>query len=388
MFKRNENPMVDVEKGLNIVNNRRKAIDNAPSTPLPKTYKVNELAKDLHPGYIKAELINVEYCSKDARVLTFKSLSPNGRFPFFKAGQYITISKRIGDSIITKPYSIYSSPYEALFGIMSVGIKDVGFFSHHLTNEMKLGDVVIIGEPSGDFYYDNLRDNKNIVGIAGGSGITPFVSMALSLHEKSDDFNLTLFYGLKTLDEMMFDFSSLDDPRIKVIIVLSDEIKDGYEHGFITKDILSKYLDGDYSVFMCGPKAMYEFVSKELNKLGIDSNSIRYEHEAIKSLDIKNPKEFTLKVHLRDKVYEIKALENESILTSMERYGLYVPSKCRGGYCGLCHSRLIKGEYYIDKEYDYRRLADIKFGYIHPCSTFPLSDLEIDAPPLDILKEL
>ena len=60
MFKRNENPMVDVQKGLNIVNKRREAIDNSPSTPLPKSYKVNELSKSLHPGMIKAELIDIK----------------------------------------------------------------------------------------------------------------------------------------------------------------------------------------------------------------------------------------------------------------------------------------------------------------------------------------
>lgn len=388
MFQKDKNPMVDIEKGLNIAKVRREAIDNAPSTPLPKTYNVNELAKSLHPGMIPAELVEIKNCTKDSKILRFKSISENKRFPYFKAGEFITISARIGESIVTKPYSIFSSPNEAYDGIIEVAIQDAGFFSHFLTNKLEIGSKVIIGEPSGDFYYDNLRDKKNIVGIAGGSGITPFVSMVKSLLEGSNDFNLTLFYGVRKRENIMYDFSYIDDPRIKVITVLSDEDVPGYEHGFISKDILKKYLPEDYKVFMCGPDKMYEFVSNEFTKLGVDINSIRCEHNCIRKLNIEDPKEYNLIVHLRDKKYTIKACEAETILTAMERAGLYVPSKCRSGFCGFCHSRLISGSYFTNEDNDHRRLADLKFGYIHPCATFPRSDMEIDVPPLDILKEL
>lgn len=386
MFKRNENPMVDVEKGLNIVNARREAIDNSPSSPLPTSYKVNELSNSLHPGYIKAQLIKVDNCTKDLKILTFKS--KNNKFPYFKAGQFITVSAKVKDSLITRPYSICSSPNEALDGIVKIGVLNAGLFSAYLNNGMPVGTDVIIGEASGDFYYDNLRDNKTIVGIAGGSGITPFISMVSSILGGSDDFNLLLFYGVRKKENIIYDFSKINDPRIKVVVVLSDKEIDGYEHGFITKDILIKYLPDKYSVFMCGPDQMYNFVIKEFEKLGINKEAIRCEHNAIKDLPIKNPKQFKLSVHIRDKVFEIPAFENETILTAMERSGLYVPSKCRSGICGLCHSRLISGEYYTDQAHDHRRLADLKFGYIHPCATYPKSDMEIDTPPLDILKEL
>lgn len=388
MFRRNENPMVDVQKGLNITTKRREAIDKSPSTPLPKTYKVNELAKSLHPGMIPAELIEVKSINENSKILTFKSLSDNKKFPYFKAGQFITISLKIGSSIVTRPYSIFSSPNEALNGIIEVGIQASGFLSNYLVNEAKIGTKVMIGEPSGDFYYDNLRDNKNIVGIAGGSGITPFVSMIKSLLESSDDFNLTLFYGVRERKLMMYDFTNINDPRIKVITVLSNEKVNDFEYGFITKDILQKYLPSEYSVFMCGPDPMYEFVSKEFLKLGLDYNDIRFEHNCISNLSIDNPKEFKLTVHLRDELVTIPCLENETILASMERAGLCAPSKCRSGFCGFCHSRLISGEYFTPSKHDHRRLADKKFGYIHPCATYPLSDMEIDVPPLDELKEL
>lgn len=57
-----------------------------------------------------------------------------------------------------------------------------------------------------------------------------------------------------------------------------------------------------------------------------------------------------------------------------------MPSRCRSGECGWCHSRLISGKVYIPKALDGRRLADEKYGYIHPCCTFPISDIAIEVP--------
>ena len=62
---------------------------------------------------------------------------------------------------------------------------------------------------------------------------------------------------------------------------------------------------------------------------------------------------------------------------ALERANLNVPSKCRAGGCGFCHAKLVEGEFLIAKDRDGRRLADKKFGFIHPCVTYPLSDMEI-----------
>ena len=68
----------------------------------------------------------------------------------------------------------------------------------------------------------------------------------------------------------------------------------------------------------------------------------------------------------------------------MERAGIKAPSRCKSGSCGFCHSRLISGEYFVDKKHEYRRQADFKFGFIHPCCTYPESDMEIDVPPFNV----
>ena len=193
----NKNPD-DIKKFLEMANDRRKIIDETPATPLPKTYAVNELSKALHPGVIPAEIISIEEVGNNCKKITLKSTSENKRFPYFKAGQFVTLSTNVGESFVTRPYSISSSPKEAMKGILEVTVQKAGFFSTYLLEEAKVGDKIVVGEPSGDFYYDTLRDNKNVVAIAGGSGITPFISMIKSLEENSDDFNLTLIYGART----------------------------------------------------------------------------------------------------------------------------------------------------------------------------------------------
>jgi ferredoxin len=65
----------------------------------------------------------------------------------------------------------------------------------------------------------------------------------------------------------------------------------------------------------------------------------------------------------------------------IEQNGLSAPARCRSGECGFCHSHLISGKVYVPKHLEYRREADYKFGCIHPCCSFPLTDLEINVPP-------
>ena len=66
----------------------------------------------------------------------------------------------------------------------------------------------------------------------------------------------------------------------------------------------------------------------------------------------------------------------------MEAAGIKAPSDCRSGRCGWCHSQLLSGDVYIPESVDGRRMADKIYGYIHPCCTFPLSDVVIDVPPM------
>lgn len=374
---------MDMLRFKKLVPNRREALANGADTPLPKEYRTNILAHKLHPGYMAVELTEIRTLTPDMKEYVFKRLDENA-FPFFRAGQYISLQGKVGDSLVSRPYSIASSPREALTNEMTLGIEKAGFFSDYLDSQAKVGDQFTMSEPSGEFHYESLRDKKQIVCIAGGSGITPFVSMAKSMAEGDEDYEMTLFYGVRDVQHIAYknELDALAEKGLKTVYVLSDEEAEGYEHGFVSAEIMEKYVDiKNVTFFMCGPKAMYDFVLKELEPYKLPLKAVRKDATYCSDRDVENPRTFRLTVHMRDLVYNIEAKENETLLTSMERAGINAPNKCRAGGCGYCHSKLLKGDFIVADGRDGRREADRKFGFIHPCVTYPLSDMEIDVPP-------
>ena len=356
---------------------RREKLATAPATPLPATYTVNEIAAVLHPGNQKAELIKITSETADTKTYTFRL----SKKMFFRAGQYVTVKTAIGQSLVARPYAISSSPLTALNkSELSVTVKKAGYFSEWLFDNAKEGDEFVIGDPSGEFFYEPIKDRPNVVALAGGSGITPFFSMAQAIAEGTEDFSLTLIYGAKTEKDIIFKdkIDKLVSDRFKVVYVLSDEKKDGYESGFITREIIQKYAPETYTAMLCGPQAMYAFADKELEKLGIGGKYVKHEANCVGRRDVK-PAVYKLKVNIKDQSCEIPAAAEETLLVAMERAGLRVPSKCRAGGCGFCHSKLESGKFSIAGA-DKRRLADAKFGYIHPCCSYPDSDMEITVP--------
>ena len=365
-----------------MVDKRRQLIEESPATPLVYEYGVNRLARSLHPGIVKAVIENKEKCGTDSCKITLTA--KGGKFPYFRAGEFITLSCQVKDSFISRPYSIASSPKEALKGKMEIIVQRKGIFSEYLIDEASTGTEVSVGEPSGDFYHDDLRDRGHILAIAGGSGITPFISMMKAIKEGSEDFRLTLIYGVRKREMMLLEPEEYKDERIRIITVLSDEEAEGFRHGFITGEILKEYLDENTSVFMCGPDAMYAFVSRQLEELGFERSRIRKERNSVADRTVETEIKYKLTVHIRDEVYQIDASNKETIITALERAGIKALVRCRNGVCGFCHSRVISGDYYIAKENDYRRSADKKFNHIHPCSTYPESDMEIEIPIFNV----
>lgn len=119
-------------------------------------------------------------------------------------------------------------------------------------------------------------------GIASGSGITPFRSLAKAIADGNEDAELILLYGSRTLEDAIFqeEFKALENscPKFKFVNVLSHEEKADCENGFITAELIRKYApEGDYSLFLCGPQAMYDFVDKEIATLGLRRKFVRHE---------------------------------------------------------------------------------------------------------------
>lgn len=384
-FKKQIFGFMDMLRFKKLVPNRREALAGGSSAPLPQSYRTNELAKALHPGTMEVELTAVRPLTAGMRELTFRRLDASA-FPFFRAGQYVSLQSKVGESLVSRPYSIASSPREALENKLVLGVKEAGFFSGYLDKEAKPGDRFTMTEPSGEFHYEALRDNRHIVCIAGGAGITPFLSMAKSMAEGDEDYEMTLFYGARDEARIAFkpELDALAEKGLKVVYVLSDEERAGYEHGFVSAALLEKYVDvRNVTFFLCGPKAMYDFVLKELAPYNLPVKAVRKDATFCGDRAVAEPRTFQLTVHVRDQVYTVPAKENETLLTAMERAAINAPNKCRAGGCGYCHSKWLGGEYVIADGRDGRREADRKFGFIHPCVTYPAGDMEIDVPPAE-----
>ena len=375
-FKRQIFGFMDLLRFKKMVPKRREKLAEGSSAPLPKTYRVNETAKILHPGYQSAKLTRIEQNTADTKTYTFETERPF----YFRAGQYVTLGCKVGESEVSRPYAISSAPKAALGRRVSLTVKKCGFFSGYLFDEAKVGDVFTLGDPSGDFCHEPVKDAEQLVGLAGGSGVTPFYSMAQAIADGTMDCALTLFYGAKTEAELIFkkELDALVSEKFKVVYVLGDEEKAGYEHGFIGADLIKKYVSGDFTAMLCGPAAMYAFADKELASLGLPLRRIRKEANCVGVRDVP-PQTYTLTVHIGFDTYTVPADARETVLTALERAGLKVPAKCRAGGCGFCHSKLVSGSFSVAGA-DKRRIADKKFGYIHPCCSYPDSDMELIVP--------
>ena len=382
-FKKQMFGFMDMLRFKKLVPNRREALASGANAPLPEEYRTNQLAKRLHPGMMDVELTAVRPVAEGMVELTFKRLDADA-FPFFRAGQYVSLQGRVGESVVSRPYSIVSSPRQALANELVLGVADAGFFSGWLNREAKPGDRFRMSEPTGEFHYETLRDKKQIVCIAGGAGITPFISMARSMADKDEPYEMILFYGARDEAHLAYQ-AELDElcqkTGLRVVYVLSDEEKSGFAHGFITADLMGQFVDiKECTFFLCGPKAMYDFIDSQLASYQLPVKAVHRDATCCPNLKIDAPRTFRLTVHIRDEVFTMDAAEHETLLTAMERAGVPAPNKCRAGGCGYCHSKWIAGEFRIAEGRDGRREADRKFGFVHPCVTYPLSDMEIDVP--------
>ena len=383
---------LDMLKFKNITKVREQAIQAAPATPLPKTLTTNEKAKLHHPAKQEVVIADIRQNGADAKTIVLKT-ADGKRLALFRAGQYVSVSVPIGNTVTTRSYSLCSSPEWAKRGEYNITVKrdDAGFVSPYIQDNWKPGQAVTVSGPQGHLYYEPLRDCKKVVALAGGSGITPFMGMAYAIRDGHEDFDLTIIFGSRTAEGIVYK-KELDEvcaacDKVHVVHVLSDEEREGYEHGFITAELIKKYGgDGDFSIFMCGPQAMYNFLDGEIAKLGLRPKFVRRElFGAIKDpwnqpgypQDIRG-KSFTLKVKKYGEEFSVPASADEPLLVALERAGISAPSRCRSGECGWCRSKLLSGKVFIPEKTDGRRAADIDYNYVHPCSTFPASDVELE----------
>lgn len=185
-------------KGINrIVGLREGNRIKASAVPDPKDF-VTDMAHFLHPGYRDVKVIKIRSTSPTS--LTFRFRPVEGEIPLFQSGQYVSFRLKIGGSILTartaSPLRLVTP--EEKTGFFEVTIRrNVSYLvPDYFFNNVKEGDILSADLPFGSFYWEPLRDTKNIVALAGGAGITPFCSMAGEIARgKMKGCKLTILYG-------------------------------------------------------------------------------------------------------------------------------------------------------------------------------------------------
>jgi ferredoxin-NADP reductase len=349
--------------------------------------KVRELVNRLHPSRMKLRVSDVFQESPSSK--TFRLVSGSGLMPPFQAGQYISVFLEIGRVRTSRAYSISSPPNHA--GYFDISVKNVekGFAAPFMLKKIKPGDSIETSGPSGNFYFNPLIHDKTMVMLAGGSGITPFMSMIREITECGIDRTVYLFYGNRSDKDVMFhdELTRISGrfKNVKYIPVLENKSRKidcacGYIDGKLIKKVL-RGLSGK-TFYVCGPSAMYDFCVPELEKLGVPAKKIRRElYGPPRQISgspgwpsgIKENTVFNVNVSGRN---TIQARAGEPLLTSLERAGILVPSLCRSGECSMCRVKLLSGKIFQPEGVMIRR-SDSKYGYIHSCAAYPLEDLSI-----------
>ncbi len=169
-------------------------------------------------------------------------------------------------------------------------VKAVGDFTAQL-GALDEGDTAIVEGPYGTFTLDNSAED--IVMIAGGIGITPFMSMLRHMN-REDSMDTHLFYGNRTREDIVFhdELADLEQQNdwLTVTHVLSDEDMNGYEHGFIDANVLEDTVedaDSDTVFYICGPPPMMDAVEDALTDMGVDRSQIRTERFSLRDIDLK-----------------------------------------------------------------------------------------------------
>ena len=343
----------------------------------------------LHPDSIEFRVTQIR--EETSSTKTIRLAPAGGYVPPFIPGQFINLSVEVDGIRTSRPYSISSPCTERKHYEITVRRAKEGFVSDYLLDRLKEGDTLVSSGPAGFFYQFPCVHGKKLCFIAGGSGITPFMSMLESDADRlCGDKEATLIYGSAKEDDIVFAerLGALAGGGLKgfSLVPVISEPGPGCEErtGFITAELIKDVL-GDtegYTFFLCGPQEMYDFVLPELGKLGVPKRRIRTEvpsapkHPALMPgwpEGVSEEQTFTITL---DDGKRIPARAGDSILFSLEKAGLAKTNLCRGGECAVCRSRLMEGRVFHPGIAKMRK-SDMRFGYIHPCVTYPVEDIRL-----------
>ncbi|MBN2193993.1 MAG: iron-sulfur cluster-binding domain-containing protein [Polyangiaceae bacterium] len=348
--------------------------------------RTQRLVERLHPPRMRLRL--VERIAETPTACTLRFERTDGPLPPFRPGQYVSLSLRIGEVATTRPYSISSAPGNAQLDL-TLKLKPGGFASPYLFAEVRPGWEVSASGPAGSFVFEPLCDRGELVFFAGGSGITPFMSMLRHFTRVGFPSRVLLLYGSRRADDVLFG-AELEQLRaahraLEVVSVIS-EPDEGHRGptGLLGAEVIARYVSdvASKTFLVCGPEGMNRHVESALRSLGVPAHKVRRESfgppsdvtaESDWPPTVTAAQEFTIEVEGRG---SFATHAGETLLSALERHGVAVPSICRTGGCADCRLRLLQGRVYVLPGAGVRE-SDRAAGIIHSCVSYAISDVRV-----------
>jgi ferredoxin-NADP reductase/DMSO/TMAO reductase YedYZ heme-binding membrane subunit len=350
-------------------------------------------------GFWKGQLEVVKIFQETHNVKTFR-FQPveGGELPFrFQAGQYLNIQLPIDGTIVRRSYTISSSPTNRSYCEISVKREELGVGSRFLHDEVTEGTILEIAAPAGKFVFDDSRHTA-ITLIAGGVGITPMMSLARSLTERSWPGEIYFICAVRTPKDIIFreELERLSQRfrNLHLHITLSDPVTDPNWQGAtgrITGQFLSQIVPSitGHPVHVCGPGRMMDATCEILRTIGVPDHLICTE-AFLSPTGISRPSGIIEATSDNEDVLIESVIEfskshvvttstsGTSVLEAAEAAGVEIPWECRSGICGQCKVRLRRGSVRMEVE-DALSAKEKEAGFILACQAHPKSQLEIEA---------
>ena len=331
----------------------------------------------------KVHIQEIKQEAADAVSVVFK-IPENIKEDFnFIAGQYVTLQTVINGEDVRRAYSICSTPES---GEIRVAIKKVenGVFSTYATTKLKVNDSIEIMAPDGRFLLEP-KANKNYIGFAAGSGITPVLSMIKTVLNTEETANFTLVYGNRsTADTIFYDeLNTLKETyadRFKLHYIFSREnVKNGLR-GRIDSNVTNYFVKNMYketsfdAAYLCGPEEMIKEVSKTLEKNKIAKENIHFElfTASVDETKVAQVKEGSteITVILDDEETTFTMSQTDDILAANLRNNIDAPYSCQGGVCSSCLARVTEGKAVMVKN-SILTDGELEEGLILTCQAHP-----------------
>lgn len=332
--------------------------------------------------------------TRDAVVLTLEPRPEDTDAFRFVQGQYLTFRREFDGEELRRSYSICAGRGE---GRLRVGIKKVegGWFSAWANEELAPGDTIEAMAPMGNFHAPlEAEGARHYLLFAGGSGITPILSIVKTVLAEEPRATLTLVYGNRSTSAIMFreELEDLKDQhlgRLSIIHVLESEAQDiDLFNGRLDRQkcdlLFSRWIDPKRAdlAFICGPEPMMKAVSEALEAHGMDKAKIKFELFASSRPKKPRPRPegerasdgivATARIVLDGVSREITLRDGESVLEAARAATIDAPFSCCAGVCSTCRAKLVEGEVEMEANYaleDY----EVERGYILTCQSRPVT---------------